>query len=221
MRCGRPHTVRPTFGAPSALRSSATVARGRFLAPPKRYVSVAESMRLCSGGCSLPEEHHIHGMLSTVSGVRTRTSTLFRRKPTGWSLVALIDPSDTGSHGSGVWFSERHKPLQHYLIVAHARKGLELPDILSDSGEEVLPVFSSEEAAQEFLSLSSLGKRWCIRGFSGGELVSVLFAFHARINGVLLDPHPGSLAGDVSVPLVGRDAYMSSLLETGSHHPAV
>jgi hypothetical protein len=41
------------------------------------------------------------------------------------------------------------------------------------------------------------------------------------MKGVLLDPHPGSLAGDVSVHLVGRDAYMSSLLETGSHHPAV
>jgi hypothetical protein len=82
-------------------------------------------------------------------------------------------------------------------------------------------VFSSEETAQEFLSLSTLGERWCIRGFSRGELVSVLFAFHAGMKGVLLDPHPGSLAGDVSVPLVGRDAYMSSLLETGSHHAAV
>jgi hypothetical protein len=82
-------------------------------------------------------------------------------------------------------------------------------------------VFSSEETAQEFLSLSSLGEGWCIRGFSRGELVSVLFAFHAGMKGVLLDPHPGSLAGDVSVHLVGQDAYMNSLLETGSHHPAV
>ena len=51
-------------------------------------------------------------------------------------------------------------------------------------------MFSSEEAAREFLSLSSLGKRWCIRGFSRGELVSVLFAFHAGMKGILLDPHP-------------------------------
>jgi hypothetical protein len=82
-------------------------------------------------------------------------------------------------------------------------------------------VFSSEETAQEFLSLSSLGERWYIRGFSRGELVSVLFAFHAGMKGVLLDPHPGSLAGDVPAPLVGRDAYMSSLLESGTHHPPV
>jgi hypothetical protein len=114
-----------------------------------------------------------------------------------------------------------HTPLQHYLIVARSRKGLELPDILSDSGEEVLPVFSSEEAAQEFLSLSSLGKRWYVRGFSCGELVSVLFAFHARIEGVLIDPHPGALSGDVAVSVVGRHVFVSSLLESRSHQPAV
>jgi hypothetical protein len=120
-----------------------------------------------------------------------------------------------------VWFSEVHTPLQHYLIVARGRKGLELPDILSDSGEEVLPVFSSEEAAQEFLSLSSLGKRWYVRGFSCGELVSVLFAFHVRIEGVLIDPHPGALSGDVAVSVVEREVFVSSLLESRSHQPAI
>jgi len=119
-----------------------------------------------------------------------------------------------------VWFSEEHTALQHYLIVCYGSKGLESPYILSDPGEEILPVFSSEEAAQEFLSFSSLGKRWCIRGFSRGELASVLFAFQAETKGVLLDPHPGVLAGGVAVPVVRRDAYVSSLLETGSHHPA-
>lgn len=133
----------------------------------------------------------------------------------------MIDPSGTVSHGSAVWFSEVHAPLQHYLVVARGRKGLELPDILSDSGEEVLPVFSSEEAAQEFLSLSSLGKRWYVRGFSCGELVSVLFAFHARIEGVLIDPHPRALSGDVAVSVVERHVFVSSLLEPQSHQPAL
>ena len=133
----------------------------------------------------------------------------------------MIDPSGTVSHGSAVWFSEGHAPLQHYLIVARGSNGLELPDILSDSGEEVLPVFSSEEVAQEFLSLSSLGKRWYVRGFSCGELVSVLFAFHARIEGVLMDPHPGALSGDVAVSAVKRQVFVSSLLESRSHQPAV
>jgi hypothetical protein len=115
-------------------------------------------------------------------------------------------------------FSEERTPLGHYLIVGHGSKGLELPDILSGSGEVILPVFSSKEAAKELLALSSLGERWYVRGFSGGELVSVLFAFHAGMKGVLLDPHPGVLSGEVAVSLVGRDVYVTSLLDTGSYH---
>jgi hypothetical protein len=131
----------------------------------------------------------------------------------------LIKSRSTVSHGSGMWFSEEHALVQHYLIVGHLGKGLELPDILSHYSEEILPVFSSEEAAREFLYLSTLGERWYVRGFSGGELVSVLFAL--RINGVLLDPSPGALSGDVAVSYVGREAFVSSLLETRSHQPAV
>jgi hypothetical protein len=132
----------------------------------------------------------------------------------------LIESRRTGSHEHAVWFSEEHTLLEHYLVVGHGSKGLELPDILSDSGEEIVPVFSSEEAAQEFLSLSSLGEGWYVRGFSGGELVSVLFAFHAGVKGILLDPEPGALSGEVMVSLVGRNAFMSSLLETRGYHPA-
>jgi hypothetical protein len=105
-------------------------------------------------------------------------------------------------------------PPQHYLIVGYGNKGLELPHILSDSDEEILPVFSSEEAAQEFLSLSSLHKGLCVRGFSGGELVSMLFAFHARMKGVLLDPQLGAISGEVTESVVRRNAFVSSLLES-------
>jgi hypothetical protein len=133
----------------------------------------------------------------------------------------LIEHGTHDRHGCALWYSEEHTPLQHYLIVGYGSKGLELPYILSDTGQEILPVFSSEEAAQEFLSLSSLGERWCFRGFSRGELISVLFAFQAGTKGVLLDPHPGALAGDVTLPIVRREAYVNSLLEIGSHHPAV
>ena len=132
----------------------------------------------------------------------------------------MIESTDTGSRGSAVWFSEGHRPLQRYLVVGHSTKGLELPDIYSDSGEVILPVFSSEKAAREFLSFSSLGTRWYVRGFSGGELVSVLFAFHVRIKAVLLDPRPADLSGDAAVSVVGRNTFVSSLLETQGHHPA-
>jgi hypothetical protein len=132
----------------------------------------------------------------------------------------LVESTGARSRETALWFSEEHKPLQRYLVVGHSSKGLELPDVRSDSGEVILPVFSSEKAAWEFLSLSSLGPRWYVRGFSGGELVSVLFAFHRRIRGVLLDPHPAELSRDVAVSVVGRSAFVSSLLETPSHHPA-
>ena len=132
----------------------------------------------------------------------------------------MVESTGTGSHEPAAGFSEEHTPLQRYLVVGHSSKGLELPDVRSDSGEVILPVFSSEEAAWEYLSFSSLGTRWYVRGFSGGELISVLFAFHSRIRGVLLDPHPADLSGDVAVSVVGRSAFVSSLLETPSHHPA-
>jgi hypothetical protein len=133
----------------------------------------------------------------------------------------LIESRGTVSHGHAVWFSREHTLVQHYLIVGHSSKGLELPHIFLASGEEVLPVFSSEEAAREFLSLSSLGKGWYVRDFSGGELVSVIFAFHTGMKGVLLDPQPAALSGDVMVSLVGRHAFVSSLLEPRSYLPAV
>ena len=133
----------------------------------------------------------------------------------------MIESTGTEAHGHAVWFSEEHTPVQYFLIVGHSNKGLELPRIFSASGEEVLPVFFSEEAAREFLSLSSLGKGWYVRDFSGGELVSVIFAFHTSVKGVLLDPQPGLLSVDVMVSLVGLNAFMSSVLETRSYSPAI
>jgi len=118
-----------------------------------------------------------------------------------------------------VALSEERGLLEHYLIVGYGSKGLELPHIFLDSGEEILPVFSSEEGAKEFLRRSSLEEEWYVRGFSGGELVSVLFAFHATMKGVLLDPQPGALSGEGRLSFVGRNAFMSSLLETRGHPP--
>ena len=132
----------------------------------------------------------------------------------------MIESRSTGSHRYAAWFPGLHMLLQHYLIVGYGSKGLELPHIFSHFGEEVLPVFSSEEAAREFLSSSSLGKGWCVRGFSGGELVSVIFAFHTSVKGVLLDPQSGVLSGDVMESLVGLNAFMSSVLETRRYTPA-
>jgi hypothetical protein len=129
----------------------------------------------------------------------------------------LIESTVDRSYVQTDWFSEEHSPGQVYLIAGHSIKGLELPHIFSDSGEEVLSVFSSVEAAREFLSSSPLGEGWEVRTFCGGELVSVLLAFYSEIEGVLLDPHPGDLSGDLRMSLVGREYFVRSLIETGSH----
>jgi hypothetical protein len=39
----------------------------------------------------------------------------------------------------------------HYLIARRETKGIEVPHVLMGGGEEVLPVFSSAEAASRFL----------------------------------------------------------------------
>ncbi len=133
----------------------------------------------------------------------------------------MIESRSTGSHEHTRWLSKEPMLPQHYLIVGYGSKGVELPHLLSGSGEEILPVFSTKSAAQDFLSSSPLGEGWYVRGFSGGELVSMLFAFHARVKGVSLDPQPGALSGDVALPVVGRNAFVSSLLETRSYLPAL
>ena len=80
-------------------------------------------------------------------------------------------------------------------------------------------MFSSEDTAREFLFSPSLGKGWWVRCFSSGELVSMISAFHRRMKGVLLDPRPGALSGDVMVSLVGRNAFVSSLLKIEATPP--
>lgn len=134
----------------------------------------------------------------------------------------MIEPkSTTGSPRHAARLSKEAILPQHYLIVGYGSKGVELPHILSDAGEEIMPVFSSKTAAQEFLSLTLLGEGWDVRGFSGGELVSMLFAFHARMKGVALDPQPAALSEDVALSVVRRNAFVSSLLETRSYLPSV
>jgi hypothetical protein len=129
--------------------------------------------------------------------------------------------STTGSPRHAARFSKETMLPQYYLIVGYGSKGVELPHILSDAGKEILPVFSTKTAAQGFLSLSLLGEGWDVRGFSGGELVSMLFAFRARIKGVALNPQPATLSEDVALYVVGRNAFVGSLLETRSHLTAI
>ncbi|MBV9453564.1 MAG: hypothetical protein JOZ19_05510 [Rubrobacter sp.] len=91
---------------------------------------------------------------------------------------------------------ERGK-LSPYVLVRHKMCGLKLLPIPLKSGEQVLPVFSSAEAAQRFLPSAALGESWCVRECSAGEMVSLLFGLCANVKRVLLNPLPE--------PLTARD----------------
>jgi len=98
------------------------------------------------------------------------------------------------------WAGTTHNTVQsvlpHYMIARYGVKGLELLYVPLESGEETLPVFSSEVAARDFLLSSALEQEWYVRESYAGELVSLLVGLCADIEWVLIDPLPGEQAAE-------------------------
>ena len=108
--------------------------------------------------------------------------------------------------------AERH-PLVHYLIVRRQPTGFETPHTYFRYGERVLPVFCVREDAGMFIASRDLGKGWHVRGFSAGELISLLFALHERVAWVSFSPLPGHLLiEDELSHLRSRDEFIESLI---------
>lgn len=105
------------------------------------------------------------------------------------------------------------KALSPYVLVRRGTCGLELLRVSLKSGEEVLPVFSSEEAARRFLLSGALGERWRVRECSTGELISLLFGPCANVEQILLNPlpEPLTLKDELANPLY-RESFITSLL---------
>jgi hypothetical protein len=101
----------------------------------------------------------------------------------------------------------------HYLIVRRETTGMELPHTLFHLGKEVLPVFSSAEAARRFLASLALGGEWHVRTFFAGELVSHLFILHERVAWVIPNPPPGRPLGeDMLSHLTSRNSFVEFLI---------
>jgi hypothetical protein len=101
----------------------------------------------------------------------------------------------------------------HYLIARRETTGFELPHTFYHLGEEVLPVFSSAEAAGRFLASLPLGGGWHVRVFSAGELVSLLFVLHERVAWVLPNPLPEHLVAENALShLTSRDSFIEFLM---------
>ena len=115
--------------------------------------------------------------------------------------------------GETSWFPSGRSDLVHYVIARRETTGFEVPHTFFHMGKEVLPVFSSAEAARRFLASLALGDRWRVREFSGGELVSVLFIYHERVAWVLPNPPLGRLlAEDELSHLTSRDNFIEFLM---------
>ena len=106
-----------------------------------------------------------------------------------------------------------YESLVHYLIVRREPTGFEVPHTFFRCGEGVLPVFCAREAARRFIDSRTLGEGWYVRGFSVGEMISLLFALRERVAWVSFSPLPGHLLiEDALSHQTSRDNFIASLI---------
>ena len=111
------------------------------------------------------------------------------------------------------WLPAGCSGLVHYVIARRETTGFELPHTVIHLGKEVLPVFSSAEAARRFLASLALGDRWHVREFSTGELVSLLFILPKRVAWVLPNPPLERLPAEGALSqLMRRDSFIEFLI---------
>jgi hypothetical protein len=116
--------------------------------------------------------------------------------------------------GEASWPPPERSGLLHFVIARRETTGFEVPHTFYRMGKEVLPVFSSAEAARRFIASLALGDRWHVRGFSRGELVSVLFILRERVAWVAPNPPLGRLqAEDELRTLTSRDRFIEFLID--------
>ncbi len=104
----------------------------------------------------------------------------------------------------------------YWLVARRESARMKVLTMKLDCGEEVLPVFSSEDEADTFLRLSASTDGWQVRETTSGELVSVLFGPCASVGRVALDPPPeGYLRPTIELVSVHRDGFVDRLVAEG------
>jgi hypothetical protein len=151
-------------------------------------------------------------MRSTASGGRSETNT-FGRTVSRLAKVEGYRVVEKGVDWEASWLPSGRSGLVRYVIARRETTGFELPHTFSYLGKEVLPVFSSAEAARRFLASLALSDSWHVREFSTGELVSLLFILPKRVAWVLPNPPLGRLlAEDALSHLTRRDSFIELLI---------
>ena len=84
-------------------------------------------------------------------------------------------------------------------------------------GEKALPVFSHEEEAEVFLSLSEASDdEWRARESTAGELISMLSGPWAGVKEVALDPLPEMIAQrTLRLVTLSRERFMDLVVRRG------
>jgi hypothetical protein len=135
----------------------------------------------------------------------------------------LLDVDDVAEYlGVEQTTAERapiRRPFPTYWLIAKNENGRVevLADALAGSEEEALLVFSHEEEADLFLSLSEAGDDgWWARESTAGELISVLYGPCAGAKGVALDPLPEMVAQrTLGLVSLSRECFMDLVLSRG------
>ena len=85
------------------------------------------------------------------------------------------------------------RPERFWLIVGRDAGRAGVLVVEGAEGEEILPVFGSEDEALLYLRWEGLGEGWRIRQTAVGELVSMLVRPFVGVGKIALDPLPGVL----------------------------
>jgi hypothetical protein len=111
------------------------------------------------------------------------------------------------------WPPGRRPASKWWLLAKHGNfaAGVLLADC---SGEQALPIFSSEGEAEMFVWLAgAFEDNWRIRETSAGELLSILYGPYAGVGRVALDPSPGMEAESIRLVSVGRERFVSWVVD--------
>jgi hypothetical protein len=111
------------------------------------------------------------------------------------------------------WPPGRRPASKWWLLAKHGNfaAGVLLADC---SGEQALPIFSSEGEAEMFVWLAgAFEDNWRIRETSAGELLSILYGPCAGVGRVALDPSPGMEAESIRLVSVGRERFVSWVVD--------
>ena len=100
----------------------------------------------------------------------------------------------------------------HWLVAKYRLREMQVLALRLDSGEEVLPVFSSGTAARTLLGLlprcvsqwQGLAEGWYARESTTGELISLLFGSCRSVDLVALDLQLESASEELSATLLMR-----------------